>query len=93
MVLFDEKGNPKLYDSNDLAQIIRLVSEIKYVNGFIEAVSWEENPTVANSKLSKQYAKKVIESLKRYEETVPKEIKKLFDFKGLEKICKGILKK
>ena len=93
MVLFDKNGNPKLYDSSDLIKITRLISDIRYANGFIEAVSWEYNPSVSNSTLSKEQAIIAMKLIKKYEKIAPEEIKKQFDFNGLEKTCKEILKK
>jgi len=94
MTLYTEEGKPELYEGKDIIKISFLVGEIKYTEGFFEAVRWEDSPNKSNSAFAKDLAIKALDLIKQYHE-MPAETKNLLGILNgishLEKMVQNFL--
>ena len=68
-----------MYEPIDLERIIGLVKGIKYTEGFLDAMKWEDNPQHSNLRLAEHYAQDLIEDLTKLKE-YSKNVRKLINF-------------
>ncbi len=81
MVLYNERRELKFYEERDISKISSLVGEIRYIEGFLEAVRWEDNPRKSNFELAKKYAREVLNLIKKYNE-MPRRTKNVLEMRN-----------
>ena len=89
-MVYAKRKTLKYWDDSEVSRITSLFREIGYVNGFLEAVRFEENPTETKVNLAKSYAKDGLNLIKKYQ-SLPCEIRNERFVKRLETFCKIFL--